>query len=154
MAILASASGALKTIKEECSVGPSVSYALDVAMNMAHHAISRYPSSPGGETTAEKVRQERKDGDWIVERMRRWKAEIEKVPKQWEYFVLISIAYQSIVDLAGKIRDQRKLALLEPMLGPIKEISDFSDPGGTNFEAYECAAATLQALYDVIGFRP
>jgi len=147
--ILASTHGALKTISEQCAVGPEIAQEIKTALGLAHHAICHYPCSQGKDDALLLA----KDGQWTVERMLNWKKEIEQVPKEWEYFVLVSVAYQAIADLVGKLKDRRKLALVEPLLGPIGRISDFSDPAGINYDAFECADATMRKLYEQIEFR-
>lgn len=82
-----------------------------------------------------------------------WKNDIEKTKKEWEYFVMVSVAYQAVVDLLGKVRDRRKIELLEPILAPISKISDFSDPAGVNCEAFECADMALKSLYRQLEFE-
>jgi hypothetical protein len=147
MAILAACHGALLGIKDDCSLGAQeVVKALDSALAAADCAMRLYPGAV--------VKDERADGKWIIERMLRWKKSIESVPREFEYFVLVSIAHQCVVDLLGKVRDKKKIFLLEPLLQALQHMSDFSDPLGRNIAAFECAESALRELYTQVDFQP
>lgn len=149
LAILAAACGAMKTIKDEQMVGaPHIVESVERAISLMDKALVCYPDVGATKRTMAK------DEVWIVSRMMAWKNELEKIPRRWEYFVLVSIAYQAVVDLAGKVRDRAKLELIEPIIEPLRVISDFSDPAGVAVGAFECAGKTLGVLYREVGFEP
>ncbi len=146
--LLASVSGALQTVRDEQMIGnPDLVKELHQAIKLSNHAVATYPDL--GATAASMAKDER----WIVDKMVQWKKLLDDIPRRWEYFVLISIAYQAAVDLLGRLRDKSKIALVEPILAPLEVISDFSDPLGRNEAAFVCADETLSSLYGLVGFR-
>lgn len=145
--LLAAASGALQIIKGHGMVGdPNIKASLEEAINLTNYAIENFPDS---NTTYKKAK---KDELWITDRMVAWQALIDELPQSFEFFTLVSIADQCLIDLVGKVRAKKKLALILPVLEPVGIISDFCDPTGRSFDEFECANDTLQKLYELIGF--
>lgn len=146
VAILAAVTGALETIlNEELVSSPEVTTMVKEARAAAVQATRAYPG-------LEDAVQAQKDQQWVLERMQPWALAISRIPMEFSLMVLIATAYQGVVDVVERVHDQKKQALLLPLLEAVKKLSDWCDPAGNRFEVYAEADRVLSALYKEIEF--
>ena len=95
---------------------------------------------------------ENKNTKIIIEHITWWEKELEKQNWQITPLVLTNMSLQCLYDLHTKIKDKYKLSLIEPIIKPLKKLSDYIDPHGDKFETYQYVDNLLSILYKKIEF--
>lgn len=94
-----------------------------------------------------------KNAEWIEARRQEWfDFIIEDQTVQYNLQTLSCVCDRIITDLRDRINDRYKLALLGPLVEPLKKIHEFADAEGRNFPAYEQSGFILDKLYELAGW--
>jgi len=95
-----------------------------------------------------------KNNKWIKSRLLVWYKFLQKdTDNYYTDTVMIKMAERMITTLTEKIRDPVKLKLLQPIVDILKELSDFTDPKGIHFPAFEKSDQLLNKLYELIDMK-
>lgn len=90
---------------------------------------------------------------WVNAKIERWEPHILAVRDYHRLVVLSKVCERCIADLIGKVRDPRKLHLLNQLREPLSKLHDYVDRDGENFRAYEKCDELMDYLYDLIGWE-
>lgn len=89
---------------------------------------------------------------WCEEKMKGISEFLNQGGLYYEPIELVTMAQMIIVDLMEEVTEPRKREVLGQLKEVIDKVSDNIDPGGTAFTIYETVDATLQHIYQQIGF--
>ena len=141
LSLLAVVHGCFKSIDDFGLAGetaPTVLYGVEVSLNI----INQFPET--GDAN--------KNTQWMTERIHAIDEDLKKRKSLYSMIVLTSLMHQIITDLMEKIKDKKKLDLLEELAEIIYSISDMIDEKKNQFEAYEESDSILKKLYKAIEF--
>lgn len=112
----------------------------------------------GAEVSERVVRDYPETGDsnknirWVTQKMHDIDGLLNNKKSLYSMTVLTALSHQIITDLIEKVRDRKKLVLLNELEEIIYNVSDLIDPKKDQFDAYEESDRILKKLYKLLEF--
>lgn len=87
---------------------------------------------------------------WREVRFEQWKIYLMTAAVSFKPAMMLAVADRVVTELSSRIRNKDSLAKLSSIAGHLKVFSDFVDPAGRNFPAYEDSGRIMDELERII----
>lgn len=99
--------------------------------------------------------KEHKLQSFIDSRMNIYDKALTMMPEEkYDASLLTAMAIHILLDLKAKIRDPKKLELIEPIYEAVVSLNELVDPNGKRIEEFERGEYLVSIAYQIFGFEP
>ena len=139
--LLAIVNGVFITM-DDYGLAPELTPTIDWGLEVCHQCVTEFPETgdPG------------KNLRWMQAKLDLVDKDLSGRADIYTMIMLTSIASHIITDLLEWIKDESKLALIDPVAEVVCGLSDQIDPKGDCFQAYEEADSILRKIYSHLEF--
>jgi len=149
LTILAIVSGSLITIKDMHDIGVVLQSKVDRGIAATTNILTTWP-----------VCNDQHIGAWANHKINLWSKACPVINDKLQIVEHVSISLSALEDLRDRLKEKKRktkdpiyesqIQLLEPLYPILADISEFMDPSGTRFEAYENMDRVLYKLETIL----